>query len=413
MLNFIIPHFNENITRFKNTCNVAIKVSKKLNLEYKLLIGDGGSKIQYINEILKFIETIEKDKLKFIFPLPVTRQNKNNIIKCLSNETNTGLVIILDSDIPNLNEKFLIRLIDEFKNKESSILIPQSNFQPGRSNKLIGGPILRVLFPSIYKIIKHPFPGIMLIDSRLLKKIVNHNYFIDWGGELSILINSSELDLANFHSINVNIKEEKHRELNSKKLDSYQIYRAAIYHFLNKENSIQSVKVKYNPKKHSRLLRKTQIKLRNDGLNYDDITIFINEKNLQELYDYLIGIYKRKNKVEYFLVASLVIVPLAKICCDLNINEFKIESNSLNDTNFDLNDLGIICDLILVKSINLLLEKNFITIKKEILDSISPMYSCVSSKNFNTINFNQNGINISDLNQNEIINIINSFSNSN
>ena len=414
ILNFIIPHLNENYDRFTNTIQVVINISTKLNKKLKIIVGDGGSDEICFNRILKYIEELKRQcvNIDFIFPFPITRQNKNNIIKCSSDKIKSGIVFILDSDIPNMSEEFVLELYYNYINNSCKLFIPFSDFQPGRSNKLIGTPILRVLFPDLYKIISHPFPGIIVIDSELLSTVTKKDYFIDWGGEFSNIIYSFIENEKMIFSCPLDIIEEKHRSLHNKLFDSYQIYRTGIYSYLTFDKSLillESTTIDNHKNKHNTIYRELQRKFEYDRINLLKLEEKIKNNTLQEVYDSLLFYFKSTNDVTYYVIASMVIPPLSMILNNAKIKEEIIPLDTSCFMNLELQNVSLLADFILIASLKHSLCGNDELTRNKIKFSIFPEYTDISKDLDIFNNTLTGGINIFHIGNNQVNKVRESF----
>ena len=221
------------------------------------------SDIDFVKSKIKNVSII-KNKID-IFP------NKNYgiaLITKMSMKLNADYTAIVDCDWDiKQSKRFIDNTLLYAIDNDYDLVVPNIGEANGRSNLLIGRPIINLLYPEYKDIIYSVFPGSLVSKTSKLNIIVNdYNYHFDWGGEWDII----SIAIKNKFRIGsklVNVKSTRHRSNDSKMHDSFQIWRAILCSDeLN--NRLENIK-KYNY----------------DIIPYDDFSKLIinNNCNIKEL----------------------------------------------------------------------------------------------------------------------------------
>ena len=109
---------------------------------------------------------------------------------------------------------------------EFEIVIPNIEPYDGRSNRLIGRPILNLFYSKYSKDIKTIFPGAFAgVVSKIRDITTSSDYHFDWGGEWDIIGGVLERNLL-ITAPSLGMKNVRHRSSQSKTNDAFQIWRA-------------------------------------------------------------------------------------------------------------------------------------------------------------------------------------------
>ena len=140
---------------------------------------------------------------------------------------NATYVAIVDADWNIVRfDCFVHGLLLPLIRGEFEIVIPNIEPYDGRSNRLIGRPILNLFYSEYSNNIKTIFPGAFAgVVSRIRDITTASDYHFDWGGEWDIIGGALERNLL-ITAPSLGMKNVRHRSSQSKTNDAFQIWRA-------------------------------------------------------------------------------------------------------------------------------------------------------------------------------------------
>lgn len=156
--------------------------------------------------------------------------NKNYGVAAISQfayDLNTEYVAVVDPDWQvEEYSTFIQQLLCPLYKKHAQIVIPDIGAEAGRSNLLIGKPVVSLFYPEYTDIIQTAFPGSLVGLTETIHSITaSPDYHFDWGGEWDVI------SIAASHNIKIasspaNVENTRHRSNVSKTFDAFQIWRA-------------------------------------------------------------------------------------------------------------------------------------------------------------------------------------------
>ncbi|MDD4188136.1 MAG: hypothetical protein PHX04_05225 [Bacilli bacterium] len=207
---------------FKETENIL----KFMNLSYSFVIFDAvyNRENEEINLIKESINCNVIQNQHPCFP------NKNYGIYAIVNVANfnhSDYVAVVDSDWKIENYvNFVKGLLLPIIEGDSEIAIPNIESSAGRSNYMLGVPMIKLFYPEAHNTVKTPFPGVFAaVTSKMQTIITSENYHFDWGGEWDIVAGAINLNLQIISS-SLGVRSTRHRSSYSKTSDAFQIWRS-------------------------------------------------------------------------------------------------------------------------------------------------------------------------------------------
>ncbi len=426
----ILPLLNEDLSIVKKVISVSFDMLKSLKIQGEIIIVDGGSRHKLMEKINKF-GTEKQNKLvkfKYILDYPVIKPNKNiGIINGYYNASYDN-ILIADSDNINLTTNKLKKLINPLIKGKSSFVIADLQRKSGRSNHLLGKPPMRLFFPEIYRKIPYPYPGLLAIKKKLLRKIIKKDYCFDWGGEAQIAINSYLFSKGNVSSFNINKIDSKKRVLRSMIKDAFQLYRTNLllaiqnnkFPSTTEEVDIMIERDITNHKKESKRLIyyiKTEKKI--NGLlcnnlyeTYNNLVSYSN-KNPKKIYDMLHLYSKSYNFYELEIINSLVVRTLLNILFNIKIKDKLLEIRIKDIPKLEMRKISFFSDLIIAAMLKIYLQgkKNRVPFSdlKSMLAKSDKAYTEFNDINYKNLIFGEckKGININEVNSETLKRILN------
>ncbi len=218
--------FNESVETIIEFFEKTKNSLSKMNLKYSFVIFDA----MYHRDIAESNIIKGKFNCNIIQNTQPFFPNKNYGVYAIVNLAkinNADYVTVVDpdwqiTDYQDFVKSFLFPLI--YDNKE--IVIPNIESSAGRSNYMLGVPMITLFYPEAQPIIKTPFPGTFAaITDKMQKIITADNYHFDWGGEWDIVAEAVKLNLQ-ISSPQLGLIGTRHRSSYSKTSDAFQIWRA-------------------------------------------------------------------------------------------------------------------------------------------------------------------------------------------
>lgn len=251
-ISVIIPTLEEEKT-IGNILNILIsKLILEVPLIDEIMVVDGGSNDATISICEGFSEHVKLVHEKNILPNADTSKGKGNQLWKGLYICNSDIVVYMDSDLKNFNERFVIGIIGPllktdikfikgfYERKLSSSQTVTNN--GGRVTELCARPLLNMVYPELSGFIQ-PLGGEYGGYTNVLKKI---HYSSGYGVEVKLLIeifNNFGLDVMG--QVNLYSKEHDHQPLNALSKMSYTIMKTILnskFYDLNLNNNSLLIK---------------------------------------------------------------------------------------------------------------------------------------------------------------------------
>lgn len=326
-ISFIFPILNEDISLIIKTAEFAKLSCIRNNLEYEFIFCDGGSDY---NNILDLRKTMGSRPNTFILlDFPLIKPNKDIAIMNGLKLAKFEDIIIADCDIINISpQHFNILIKDLIKNVD--LVIPNLNRVGGRWNRLLCNPIMRLCFEKEYNQVPYPAPGILGIKKSVLQKVINRDFFYDWGGEIQIALEGAKFS-ERITSPKMNKTDSEKRRLEDMLKDAFQVWRTNLYLF-NKyrpKTDMKNYKERY-PKEHKDFedFLKEELGRELDLFNEGDYNGFfekVYQGNPQNIFYALENIYRKTGLYEFKVINDLVTRPLLDLLFGIHIESSLVE----------------------------------------------------------------------------------------
>jgi hypothetical protein len=333
---WILPNLNEDIRFINKNIDLIITFSRRYFKSFKVIIMDGGSSGKNLWNLSNKVSRYSEANLFLV--LPTLRPTKNKGILDASRKFESENTAIIDIDCENLNEAMLKKLVMPVVKNKAKLSLPRVKKSGGRGNQLVCNPLLAILFPEVSKKTNYPLSGIISLKSKILKNSIKKDYFWDWGGEIQIVIRTSNKNKVNEFIFK---KVDKKRDIKSKKDDARQFLRAIVY---------ESIKDKKLNKGTIEKMRKSFQKYKNNAAIYESYLIeylvvdvvreiLFNQKNTREEINVdkrMIDDLKLRNLKKYLIFMYLEYLQRF-LSHKENITFFMNHCNKILETQKDLN----------------------------------------------------------------------------
>ncbi|HLC31723.1 MAG TPA: 7-cyano-7-deazaguanine synthase [Candidatus Nanoarchaeia archaeon] len=419
----LLPFLDEDLELVKKNISICFGYLSRYD-KSELILLDGGSNPKKIKEVIEYGKRKENKfphisfYSKLVFPL-ITPNKNVGIMNGLFSSSNDNIIII-DSDFLNLTESKIKKIADQLIINKKDFVVADLKRSGGRSNRLLGNPAIRLFFPEIYKHIPYPYPGIIAIKRKILKRILKEDYCFDWGGEAQIAINGYFMSKGNMSSVYIN-KKDKKRKTDSMIKDAYQIYRS---------NILLAIKYKRFPNKVHQIDTLLHNAIFNNRKEYSIFMKYYNRYankerySLEELYKYYSDLFlENPLKIYYYflkhklpeikLVAELVARPLLEIFFNISLKNKPYEIDKKKINYLQMKKISPLGDIVLSLLIRIYLKRNpgekpFKDLKGMLRKS-NPSLTEFRSLDIKKYAFGENikGINIKNMKIEEITSIIN------
>lgn len=218
--------YNESVDTIIDFLKETEIILKTMNLSYSFVIFDAMiNRDKNEVEILKNnIECCIIQNQHPCFP------NKNYGVYAIVNfasDNNSDLVTVVDSDWKiEKNIDFVKGLLLPIIEENKEIVLPDIESGAGRSNYILGVPMMKLFYHQSSHIVKTPFPGVFAAKTDKMQSIISSvNYHFDWGGEWDIVAEAIKQNLK-IISPPLGLRGTRHRSSYSKTSDAFQIWRA-------------------------------------------------------------------------------------------------------------------------------------------------------------------------------------------
>ena len=236
-ISVIIPTLEEEKT-IGNILNVLIQRLKlKISLLDEIIVIDGGSKDGTIKICESFGDNIrflhEKDILNGV----KTSKGKGNQLWKGLYSTKCDIVVYIDSDLKNFNEKYVIGLLGPllttedikyvkgFYDRKYSLQTTKKTNDGGRVTEICARPLINLLYPDLSGFIQ-PLSGEYSGYTSVLKNI---SFNSGYGVEMKILIEIMEkYGVESMGQVNLISKEHDHQPLNALTKMSFSILKTML-----------------------------------------------------------------------------------------------------------------------------------------------------------------------------------------
>lgn len=372
---WIIPNLNEKPSTIKSNLLKFFNYSRKKRYTSRIVLSDGGSQAELLVGLRQFIKEFndEGTSVEVDLCFPIMHPNKNLGILNTVQKYSAKHVLIIDADWTNIDEECLEQLIAPLFSGEAKIVLPEIvRKKSARINRLVISPLLRLFFPEVARRIKFPLAGMVGIEYKYLKEVVNSpDYLWDWGGEAQIVIRGFTLSNGSIKTFDYPKKESKKRDLSSKKKDALQIIRAIIYEgFITERLDVDTIRDNlYSTWVQDKELRdgflqwqkqkNIQIISHRDDLKQAFNDFFDNcNKDLLWFSDYVDQLYSQTNIYEISVLKSIAVDCILKALFGIKLEHKLTEAGPDIIEKMNLIDLSIFVDVIFTVYICLWLERS-------------------------------------------------------
>jgi glucosyl-3-phosphoglycerate synthase len=236
-ISVIIPTLEEEKT-IGNILNVLIQTLKiKISLLDEIIVIDGGSKDETIRICESFGDNIRLLHEKHILNARKTSKGKGNQLWKGLYSTKCDIVVYMDSDLKNFNEKYVIGLLGPllttkhikyvkgFYDRKYSLHSTNKTNDGGRVTEICARPLINLLYPTLSGFIQ-PLSGEYSGYTSVLKNI---SFNSGYGVEMKILIEIMEkYGVHTMGQVNLISKEHDHQPLNALTKMSYSILKTML-----------------------------------------------------------------------------------------------------------------------------------------------------------------------------------------
>ncbi len=187
MVTVVIPAFNEekNIKRVINICKNE----------------------KYVDEII-VVNNLSTDKTKELAlesgatVVDCNKQGKGYAMEKGIETAKGDIIAFLDADIPNYMDNIVHKLVEPIINKDIDFVKATFKREGGRITELVAKPLLKILFPDIYKF-SQPLSGMIAGKKEIFNQIALEK---DYGVDIGILLDVIKLNAS---IVEVNVGEIK------------------------------------------------------------------------------------------------------------------------------------------------------------------------------------------------------------
>ncbi len=352
----ILPYFDEDSSVVLSIINCLSRYFDENCLDGEIVIINGGTSLieQTIGKLKDFGGRISS--LKNPYPSP----NKDAGITLALNKSSAEDIVVIDSDIEDFDLHKITSLHQPLS--KYKLVVPNLNRKGGRSNRLLGGPMLRLFFPEVYRKVPYPFPGMIGIKRNVLEEIVSKEFLFDWGGELQIIVEGYYLTGGEVISPNLSKKDRK-RSVGSMLYDAYQIFRASLYLASKYEKLNCGIEelLKQDIQLHEieansliQFCKRIGIPIRNaEGImqQYNYFTEIVRE-DVQKLPKFLVYQYEKTKRYEFYTLGYLVAKPLIEMLYGQDIELKLVDKPRDKVVDLSLQEISFYSDIIIASIIN-------------------------------------------------------------
>jgi hypothetical protein len=295
-LSVVIPYFGEDTGALEQTLRSLRTYGESSTSQAQVILVDGAGAGCSAEGVL-------------VIPNPYPPPNKDGGIVTAMYEARGNDILIVDADIA-LDVSAIETLHRPLE--RAKMVVPDLERVGGRSNRLLGAPLLRVFFPEVYGNVRYPFPGMVAFKRELLESVVADDFFHDWGGEIQLVVEGHLRSQGAVESPPMRKRDPK-RKLISMMTDAYQIYRAGLY-LASKHCRYADDLLERDLQTHpgdvaalSRFIIESGSSFSTDPREESDR---LGGMDGQEAARYLLGEHERTGRYEFYLLASMVAKPL-------------------------------------------------------------------------------------------------------
>ncbi|MCL5998000.1 MAG: hypothetical protein M1546_18395 [Chloroflexi bacterium] len=282
-----------------------------------IIVVDGGTSRMDLDVIAQICETC-----------PVPTSLRGAVVTALPNKNlavavavhvagslgDSAILAVIDADLFSIDYyPHLRRLLKAIEDVD--IVVPEPQLTAGRDNRLVGGPMLRLMHRELYAVVHNPFPGMLLGRLSVLGRVTaNIDYHYDWGGEWDLVVRP-HLAGARVSAPHIPVHEVRHRTMRSKIVDAFQLWRAGLliaasqqFGGLGDTNQLRSTLQTYDQE----LDDWERFAASGGGLrSLDDLVNHLAGANPPEIAGTLADLSQRTGRLEWAVIHDMVAVPVA------------------------------------------------------------------------------------------------------
>jgi hypothetical protein len=258
------------------------------------------------------------------------------------------ILAVIDADLFSIGHPDLRRLLEAIN--EADIVVPETHLTAGRDNRLVGGPMLRLMHKELYAVVRNPFPGMLAARVKVLGRVTAHiDYHYDWGGEWDLVMRP-HLAGARVSAPDIPVCEVRHRTMRSKIIDALQMWRAGLLIAANQQslmlgdmNQLRSTLQAYDQE----LDDWERFAASGGSLqSLNDLIDLLTGADPPEIAAILVDLVERTGRLEWAVIHDMVAVPVALLVTATTIQALLPEPPPGGWASLDARGITLACDVV-------------------------------------------------------------------